>query len=73
MNDSELKKWILRAVLVWVFVGALLAVGAFTGILSRSEFMASFLAGMVLFSLVTAGLNQQLVERRKNQADDDQD
>jgi hypothetical protein len=67
MENQDIKKWILRIVIIWVVLGAAMAMATVMGWLSKQDFMLVFLAGMVLFAAITGGLNNQLLANRQKE------
>lgn len=73
MENQEIKKWILRIVVIWMILGAAVAGATFMGFLNKQDFMITFLAGMVLFAAITGALNNQLMaNKNKEQGPEDE-
>lgn len=67
MENQDLKKWILRIAIVWMVLGGAIATAAFMGMISKQDFMITFLAGMVLFAATTGAMNNQMLANRKKE------
>lgn len=71
MENQDLKKWILRIAIVWLVLGGAIATAAFSGMISKQDFMITFLAGMVLFAAITGAMNNQLLANRNKEKQQD--
>jgi uncharacterized membrane protein YcaP (DUF421 family) len=57
-NEQTGKRWIKRLTLIWVLLGALLAVAAVTGVIDRQVFQWAFFGGFAVWVLIVTLLSQ---------------